>query len=253
MTQQCRSPMACAALAIVLALACVARAQNSLQPADPAVSDIDLLSNNLRRVEPGLRSTGEQTNLFLVRPIGGAGDAASAPNAVPVYYRLGDGFRARVDHMEYIVPVDSKTARRNITPVRDGFYLERFPANTVFELSPTPDMLGSAAPVDTTPIRTTPRIVMPFDAPRDVYAKPVSTPLIERADAADTQPLYHRAAEAALDRDPLDRFRAVPGADGRLDYHVSGRVHVQDDHRLDTRLDLRIDLRVNPLRDDRGE
>lgn len=241
---------------ILVVLTCVARAQPALQPVDPAVGDLDLLSHNLRVVEPGLRSIGEQSNLFTLQPLI-PGNSPAQTNLVPVYYRLAPGFRARVDRMEYIVPVDERTARRNVTPARDGFYLERFPANTLFELSPRigltsePPSLPHALEFPTehggaraiAPSRS----IVTEDAPPAVSNR-VAASARARAEGAVSTPstaLVDKSFEIAMSRDPLDHYRPVLGTDGRIEYRRESRVQIQSDARINGRIDFQLDLRVN--------
>ena len=217
---------------LALVMASAARAQPMLQPVDPAVGDLDLLSHNLRVVEPGLRSIGEQSNLFTLQPLA---PGSIATNTVPVYYRLGPGFRARVDRMEYIVPVDERTARRNVTPVRDGFYLERFPANTVFELSARFEAANEPPP----------------SAP-DAVEFPTNRADSGRAfDWVRSPQLTPRFAGQAP-REPSEDFRLVPRDRSELEPRYNkGVIRRPYQDRLDSRIDLRVNNRVDTLIDDR--
>ena len=103
-----------------------------LQPVDQAVADLDSLAVSLRHVEVGLRSDGGQTNLF--RAVGRPGQLGQTQ-----YYRVGQGFTARVSRPDYLVlqNVGGKPQLRlNIAPRVDGEFVELIPPNTVFEIAP---------------------------------------------------------------------------------------------------------------------
>lgn len=137
---------------LLLALAAPAdlRAQQ-LVPVDQAVGDLDPLARSQRTIQVGLRSTGEQTALFELRP-DPAGRTTPGPLIdAPVYYRVGPGFRARVDRLDYLVVTPEQTLGLNSAPRRDGEFYELIPANTVFDLRPSPLAplpVASAAPLD---------------------------------------------------------------------------------------------------------
>jgi len=132
---------------IALTAATAARAQphGDLVPVDQAVADLDTLATSLRQVQTGLRTDGEQTSLFVLRPP--PTDAYDTPrhtpltwgaNPQPVYYRIGPGFQARVNRMDYLIPTGNRQFEINVKPIRDGQFFEMIPANTVFDLAPLP-------------------------------------------------------------------------------------------------------------------
>ncbi len=112
-----------------------APATAGLKPIDQAVGDMSANVVSQRRVESGLRVDGEQTSLFqLQQPV----DLLQRP----VYYRIGPGFRARTDRLDYLVldKDDPGTQRRpnfalNQQPRVDGEFFEIIGPNTVFELA----------------------------------------------------------------------------------------------------------------------
>lgn len=124
---------------------------------DQAVADLDPLSRSIRRVELGLRLDAEQTSLFwLPESGGGTGAGSDGPSgdgrASGRYYRVGPGFVARSDRLEYLVPAEIQDGevRRwemNITPVYDGLFIELPGPNTVFVLSPEPAASAAGNPV----------------------------------------------------------------------------------------------------------
>lgn len=101
-----------------------------LQAVDQAVEDLDPLAKSMRRIEPGLDQYGQHSSLF--RRVGRAG----ALNRVPVYYRIGPGFIARVDRIDYIVRDDENGLTVNEAPKAEGEFIELIGPNTVYELSP---------------------------------------------------------------------------------------------------------------------
>jgi hypothetical protein len=123
-----------------------APASMGLKPIDQGVGDIDPRATSLRRVESGLRIDGEQTSLFqLNQPV----DLVHRPQ----YYRIGPGFRARTDRLNYLVldKDDPGTRKRpnfafNQQPRVDGEFIELVGPNTVFELT-----LGYESPFITPP------------------------------------------------------------------------------------------------------
>ena len=103
-----------------------------LQPVDQAVDDLDPLSVSMRRIEVGLRIDGEQTSLF--KTVG-----RDSQFGAPQYYRIGPGFTARVNRMDYLVLRDGGRRPQldmNISPRVDGEFLELIPADTLFEIQP---------------------------------------------------------------------------------------------------------------------
>lgn len=129
------STAASVVLAVVVAGSTVAATgpirHPELRPVDQAVEDIDPLAVGMRVPSVGLREDGEQTSLYRLD---------DTRDGRPVYYRLGPGFRARVTGMDYLVPTARHRGRYqydyNITPRRDGWFLEMPRIDTVYELSP---------------------------------------------------------------------------------------------------------------------
>lgn len=132
-------------------------------PIDQAVADLDPLGRSLRQVQVGLRDNGEQTSLFAV-PLDRDAPAFEAPlelyqpsNAVADgqrfrYYRVGPGFRARVQRLDYIVRRGEKGLAINQTPRRDGEFLESPGVDAMYELSPISPLMTpppAAAPLPT--------------------------------------------------------------------------------------------------------
>ena len=127
-----RSLRYAAVSAVLLATAASGGAMppQQLQPVDQAVEDLDPLATSLRRIEPGLDKYGQHSSLF--RRVG-RGDE---PNRVPVYFRIGPGFTARVDRIDYIVRDDENGLTVNEAPKAEGQFIELIGPNTVYELSP---------------------------------------------------------------------------------------------------------------------
>ena len=132
-------------ITIVALTTTIASAQphGDLQPVDQAVADLDLLATSLRHIQTGLRTDGEQTSLFVLKP--SPTNAFDTPgqtpppwgiNEQPVYYRIGPGFQAKVDRMDYLIRTGKRQFEINIKPLRDGEFFEMIPANTVFDLTP---------------------------------------------------------------------------------------------------------------------
>lgn len=117
-------------LACCLSSVVAAAPPEQWQPVDQAVADMDALSTSLRTVHVGLRADGEHTSLFVAPDPDGDGVQR---------YRVGPGFRARVDRLDYLVRRDRKAVRMNMAPRVDGEFLELAPANTVYELTPLPE------------------------------------------------------------------------------------------------------------------
>ncbi len=129
-------------LFVVLLITAAASAQ-SPAPVDQAVADLDLLGTSLRRIETGLRQDGEQTSLYTLDPAtAGAltGRDLGTVTATPVYLRVGPGFAASINQIDYLVrsddPSQPKKIDLNVAPRRDGEFIELVPPNTVYLLSP---------------------------------------------------------------------------------------------------------------------
>lgn len=116
-------------------------------PIDQAVADLDPLARSLRRIQPGLRQDGEQTSLFAV-PL--TDDAAAIDGPMEIYqptnaltdgqryryYRVGPGFRARVQRLDYLVRRGRRNVAYNEAPHLDGYFLESAGIAAVYELEP---------------------------------------------------------------------------------------------------------------------
>jgi hypothetical protein len=130
---------------------------------DQAVGDLDPLSTSLRQMQVGLRSTGEQTSLYRVPALLAAPDYYQGGT---YYYRLGPGFRARVTRLDYLIPLNKKSAAFDITPKYDGVYIDLIPAGAVFELSSKPALSGRPAIPQPPPPRMV-KAATPIGAPLD--------------------------------------------------------------------------------------
>ncbi|MCX5662277.1 MAG: hypothetical protein NTW19_21570 [Planctomycetota bacterium] len=185
-----------ACLALATCFAASAHAQ-TLVPVDQAVGDLDPLSRSQRSVQLGLRSTGEQSALFEVRP-----DPATLINLGPIYeapsyYRIGPGFNAHVDRLDYLVATGKRSVATNQAPRRDGEFIELIPANTVFDLRP--------------------ETLAAMSAPRSFVLAPYDIPL-----AGD--PRLNRRADAGRS-DQVSRFRVEPT-------RIERQINTQIDNRL---------------------
>jgi len=100
------------------------------EPVDQGFGDLDPLAGNLRHVEPGLRTIGEQTSLYRVYP--------DAPFDEPTYQRVGQGFRVRYARPDYLVGSVNDQVELNIAPLEDGRFVELIPPGAIFDLSPRP-------------------------------------------------------------------------------------------------------------------
>jgi len=154
---------------------------NHWQPVDQSVGDLDSLSTSLRRMEPGLLLQGEQTRLFqVVDPLG---------VDTPYFYRMGAGFRARIDRPQYLVVSKQSNGRMdldlNVTPYRAGQFLELVPLGTVWEIGLPDDDTGSLA---------------------------------ARANAAHVEATSKKVTESWWDGGPIDYRLPV----GRVDHRVMG-------------------------------
>src|SRR5262249_38081989 len=109
----------------------IAAPPDQWKPVDQGVGDIDAMAVSMRRVEAGLRYTGEQTNLYEV-------DARSLYepryDRQQVYYRIAPGYLMQVDRLDYLVKIGKKQWAYNITPIYDGKFLEIAPTTTIYEL-----------------------------------------------------------------------------------------------------------------------
>jgi len=113
----------------------------SFAPVDQAFGDLDPLMTSLRRTEVGLNVDGEQTSLFRMDPWVNPGDTFE----LPTYYRLGPGFRARVNRLDYLVianPFPIPNVRKSDLGVNvaglDGLFVEAPAGEVVYDLRPIP-------------------------------------------------------------------------------------------------------------------
>ncbi len=115
--------------------------REGLKPVDQTVADLDPLARSYRQMEAGLRYEGEH-NSRLYTTISGdqySAFAMSGALGTPVkqqYYRIGKGFIARVDRINYLMYARDGELSMNVTPREDGQYIEMIGPNTVFELQP---------------------------------------------------------------------------------------------------------------------
>ena len=114
-----------------------AQAHTPWTPVDQTVEDLDQLGTSLRRVEGGLRLDGEQTSLFRAPAPGlDPGQYGPAAPGQPQYYRIGPGFVARVDRLDYVVRLGRKKIGFNVKPGADGQFIDLISSGAVFELAP---------------------------------------------------------------------------------------------------------------------
>lgn len=151
-----RLMLPCGLLLALAAIVAPLAAQTAI-PVDEGVQDIDPLARSLRQVPLGLRTTGEHTSVFAV-PV----DPSASPSDQPTglyqpygeerfsYYRIGPGFRARMDRIDYLVRVGKKGLAMNVQPRRDGEFIEVIGPNTYFDLRPqwpNAPVLGAPEPL----------------------------------------------------------------------------------------------------------
>jgi hypothetical protein len=167
-------------LMVGLAGAAFAERDPRLQPVDQAVGDLDALSVSQRQIGGGLREDGEHTSLFVLAPRTTVSPQDEADRLSvrapidyrPVYYRLAPGVRARVQRLDYVIPVDKDKVVLNQSPVQDGQFLDLAGPNTVYELSPRIDQPPMSAVRPTNPYRIDTRIDARVNARVDARAKP---------------------------------------------------------------------------------
>lgn len=165
---------------LVLVFATAAAAQQQ-QPAgtwravDQAVADLDPLARSMRQIETGLRRIGEQRSLFEYHAAGQSLHFTGERR----YVRLGDGFRANVPRLDYLIPISRRDAAMNIAPLRDGVFIELGPPDMVFELDPMSINNTSAPPaarVNPTPAGPGPldlRVDVRIDGRIEAFIEPV--------------------------------------------------------------------------------
>lgn len=129
---------------LLIGTAAMAAPPAGYAPVDQAVADLDRLTISLRRVEPGLRvGDGEKTALFAPMQWPGQSSRAMVA-AIPdrtsdsssPFYRIGPGFRAKVDRIDYLIKIDKHEYAVNVAPIQDGKFIELVSPNTVFDLQP---------------------------------------------------------------------------------------------------------------------
>ena len=148
-------------------------------PVDQAIEDVDPAGSSLRRVEAGLRGSGEQTSVFQAVPLNGQ---PQPPGTKPTYYRLGPGFRAITNRLNYLVitnpfpqkqRLEAKDTGFNASPALDGMFLELVPDGTVYDLRPIQIRPAQRRPY---PVDTAPRTDIigtdPNDQRIDLFLKP---------------------------------------------------------------------------------
>ncbi|MCC7407589.1 MAG: hypothetical protein IT442_05930 [Phycisphaeraceae bacterium] len=210
-----------ALLAALLLFAPRAHAEplTSPTPVDQGVADVDPLSTSLRRLEAGLSPLGQASALFLL-----PADQAPPANAPPtslhqldgqsdfVYYRVAQGYRLRVDRIDYLVRDSDDNLFLNHQPRKDGEYREIPGPNSYFDLSPLDPL--TALPPAAIPLPDRPP-AFEFDA------------LIDRRKTSD------RDAEASLFHSP-DWPNQNPNRITPTD--PQGRIDARIDNRVDNRL-----------------
>ena len=144
----------CIELLMVFAIAFPAAAMppEDLQPVDQAVGDLDPLSTSLRRVETGIRTSGQQTALYRLPLSQVSGENGPDRPGGTVYYRVAPGLTARVARLDYLVRVGRRGVGFNIKPRVDGEFFEVISANTIFELNPIQVTTGSDSSLISTPV-----------------------------------------------------------------------------------------------------
>ncbi len=141
--------------ALLASSAAYALPPEGVRVVDQAVGDLDPLSNSLRQIEWGLAELGEHGYAMWQVPLARPTPLADQPTLIApwmpphhqnVYYRIGGGYRARMTRPSYLIPISKRDALRNITPLRDGQFIEIVTHNTVYELTPTPAFLPDPDP-----------------------------------------------------------------------------------------------------------
>ena len=118
---------------------------NGLIPVDQAVDDLDRMAVSTRQMQPGLSPYGQQTRLF--RATGPVYPWSPYSNFDPgnVYLRMGPGYRAIVDRIDYMIPRGRHEWEMNVAPRKDGNYAEQATTNTVWDLRPIPFIAPNAS------------------------------------------------------------------------------------------------------------
>ncbi len=150
------------ALAALIVSSAFAQPSETLLPVDQAVADLDPLSTSLRRIEMGLRINGQHTSLFQLNQTSTNPSASAAPQG-PVYYRIGQGFQARIDRPQYLIGLGTSNPQLNVPPLRDGQFVELVPPNTTFIIAPLQLQTPTPAPPPN-PARINARIDMRIDS-----------------------------------------------------------------------------------------
>ena len=153
-----RRIICCGTLLAALAAPGWSQIPAALESVDQAVEDLDLMATSMRRVPRGLRVEGEHTSLFKLNP---------GPSGSAVYYRLGQGFIARFERMDYAV-FRGKDLHLNISPEHDREFIELVPPNMVFDLRPLKEVVAENL-----------RLARQDRAAKLVQIEPWSTPLYQ--------------------------------------------------------------------------
>lgn len=123
-------------------------ANQSLVPVDQAVGDLDRLSTSMRVIQPGLSPFGDRTRLYRLQTPWSPYLPGATPGGMDdTYYRIGPGVRARVDRLDYLIPLGKRNFDLNVAPRRDGQFIELAPPGTVYDLRPIPLIAPNAAGV----------------------------------------------------------------------------------------------------------
>ena len=136
---------------LLLVIPTPALAQQARRTVDQAVEDLDPLATSLRRFDTGLYIYGErrpmfvdsaqpsENNWFVWRDPITDPFAATREIGRKIYSRVGPGYYVRFDRPSYLMPLTGDPRDGfvpNITPPVDGAFLERIPADAVFDLRP---------------------------------------------------------------------------------------------------------------------
>ena len=207
------------AYAILLAVpaAALAGPPAQWQPVDQAVADLDPLSVSQRRVETGLRSTGEQTTLYRVvvpgvndRFIDPGANAGVNPGALGpkvVYYQIVPGVRAKVTRVDYLVKNGGAPSALDIAPTSNGQFVKVVGADTVFELGPAPTQAVAQPSSDALPAGT-----------------PVAAPVFPASAAGKSPRVDGRITDSPTPAAPAASSTSVPVIAGQLDARIDGRL-----------------------------
>jgi hypothetical protein len=118
---------------------------NGLIPVDQAVDDLDRIAVSTRQMQPGLSPYGQQTRLFRATGPVYPWSPYTTYDPGDVYLRIGPGYRAIVDRIDYMIPRGRRDWDMNVAPRRDGRYVEQAATNTVWDLRPIPFIAPNAS------------------------------------------------------------------------------------------------------------